>query len=196
MVSSARNAHWVDKEIRKLIVAMKELGGGGPRVEVTYGRLFSHTENSMEALSGTLKTARRQGVVSYEGEALFQGSHDHVVVTLLKEDIPDSDETTYTYQQVRQCSFSRRNKPSESLRDTQSNCYSCQKVVYPAEYVGAAGKAFHRQCFRCETCRGQLRADTFATVDGRFFCRPHYEQAYKKGGNYTTGFAAAGSSHA
>jgi hypothetical protein len=49
-----------------------------------------------QALSGTLKTARKTGVVEYarEIEVLFQGVHDGVAVTLLKDSIPDSNETT------------------------------------------------------------------------------------------------------
>ena len=55
------------------------------------------------------------------------------------------------------------------------------------EFVGAAGKAFHKQCFKCEVCKGQLRSDTFASVDGHFYCKPHYEQQYKVAGNYSSG---------
>ena len=51
---------------------------------------------SQQAISGTLRTARRHRVVAFQEdvEVLFQGTHDHVVITLLKADIPDSDETT------------------------------------------------------------------------------------------------------
>jgi formylmethanofuran dehydrogenase subunit E len=79
--------------------------------------------------------------------------------------------------------------PSLLLPDSQSKCHVCQRVVYAVEFVGASDKAFHKACFRCEVCHGQLRADTFATVDGRFFCKPHYEQAFKVAGNYSSGFA-------
>ena len=41
----------------------------------------------MQALSGTLKTARRLGVVAFDGEHLMQGRDDHVVITL----VDDSD---------------------------------------------------------------------------------------------------------
>lgn len=47
-----------------------------------------------QALSGTLGTARRQGVVAFEGETLFQGAHDAVLIKLLRTTIPDSNETT------------------------------------------------------------------------------------------------------
>ena len=39
----------------------------------------------MQALSGTLKTARRLGVVGFEGEHLMQGRDNHVLITLLDD---------------------------------------------------------------------------------------------------------------
>ena len=36
----------------------------------------------MEALVGTLRAARKQGKVAYDGEMLFQGVHDDVVITI------------------------------------------------------------------------------------------------------------------
>lgn len=39
----------------------------------------------MQALSGTLKTARRLGVVGFQGEHLMQGRDDHTVITLLDD---------------------------------------------------------------------------------------------------------------
>ena len=41
--------------------------------------------NLFEALVGTLKAAKRKGVVSYEGQMLLQGVSDKVVITLAPE---------------------------------------------------------------------------------------------------------------
>jgi hypothetical protein len=76
---------------------------------------------------------------------------------------------------------------------TNSKCAICQKTVYAMEFVGVSGKALHKNCFRCGACNCILRTDTYATVNDRFFCQPHYEQMFKRAGNYTSGFAAAGS---
>lgn len=50
-------ARWVDKEIRKLIKFIKECGqqdAATGKWTVKFGPLFSHTENTMEALSGAI----------------------------------------------------------------------------------------------------------------------------------------------
>lgn len=59
-------ADWADKEIRKLIAAIKECGeqNAEKKWAVAFGTLFSHTENTMEALAGTLKSAKQRGVVT------------------------------------------------------------------------------------------------------------------------------------
>ena len=186
-------ARWVDKEIRKLIGLVVEHGSGaeGSRV-ITYGELFKLAEDSMEALSGTLKTAKKQKVVKFEAEMLFQGQSDAVVITLLKDSIPDSDATTYTYKQVR--NVSRRIKPRKppttsgfggaSLANSNSKCHICTKTVYAMEFTGASGKAFHKNCFRCKVCNGKLKQDTYATVNDALYCKSHYDALFQKCGTY------------
>lgn len=89
-----------------------------------------------EALSGTLKTAKKHGVidslcdlpfcvmisgvqvVQFTGELLLQGVHDSVVVTLLKTSIPDSNADTYTYQQFRACSISVHKRKGKGFSKT------------------------------------------------------------------------------
>lgn len=83
---------WVDKEIRKLIAAIKSYGTeNAGKYTVTFGVLYEPTQNHFEALSGTLRTAKKHKVVSFEAEVLFKGTHDGVVITLLKEEHEDSD---------------------------------------------------------------------------------------------------------
>lgn len=60
--------------------------------------------------------------------------------------------------------------------------------MYPVEFLGAAGKAFHKTCFRCKVCSTMLRNDNFCTVNNLFYCKPHYDAAYMKGGDYSKGF--------
>jgi hypothetical protein len=40
---------------------------------------------TVEALVGTLRAARKQGKVEYEGEMLFQGVHDEVVIKVKEQ---------------------------------------------------------------------------------------------------------------
>eukprot|EP00056_Hartaetosiga_gracilis_P009153 m.131222 g.131222 ORF g.131222 m.131222 type:complete len:256 (-) comp13071_c0_seq3:506-1273(-) len=182
-------AKWVDKEIRKLMEAIEKYGkatGVGDQIAVTYGILFKHTQNVFEALSGTLRTAKKHKIVSFDSEVLFQGTHDHIVITLLTKEMPKSNINTYTYRQVRQCSSRRKLGKAfgeTSLQSTNSKCHICKKTVYPMEFVGASDLAFHKMCFKCVTCKRKLSPSEYSTVNNQFYCRVHYEQAFKaKGG--------------
>jgi hypothetical protein len=50
------------------------------------------------------------------------------------------------------------------------------------EYIGISGSGLHKSCFKCTVCKSQLRQDNYATMDERYFCKTHYEEAFKKGG--------------
>eukprot|EP01083_Nonionella_stella_P023143 63991_1 len=96
-LSSHRVQHaiaWGDKEIRKLIDALKEFGAKNEKgnFAVKYGHLFEETTNTFEALSGTLKVAKSRGVITFPDdiELFFQRVHDDVVIELLKLSISDS----------------------------------------------------------------------------------------------------------
>ncbi len=41
-------------------------------------------EQQLESLVGTMKAAKKRGLIAFEGQILLQGAHDHVVVTVLK----------------------------------------------------------------------------------------------------------------
>jgi hypothetical protein len=134
---------WTDKELRKLIAQIKELGTcENGQCTVAYGHLFVKTGNIFEALSGTLLTAKKQGVVTYEGQLLLQGAHDRVVVTLLKEEIADSTLETYmrkrpSGQAAAAAASAASHKGSafgaESMKNAMLPCYICSKTVYPME---------------------------------------------------------------
>lgn len=180
-------SRWVDKEIRKLINAIKSYGleKDDGKYQVTYGDLYEPTQNMFEALTGTLRTAKKHKVVAFEAEMLFKGTHDHVVITLLKESYEDSDITKYTYREVRQCSVRKQKGKgfgSSTLQTSNSKCHVCNRTVYPMEFVGASDKAFHKTCFRCHTCKTKLLPTSYATVGERFYCKTHYDQAFKAGG--------------
>lgn len=42
----------------------------------------------------------------------------------------------------------------QSLGDV---CHACKKRVFVVERLSAEGFHFHRECFRCHTCRAPLR---------------------------------------
>lgn len=52
---------------------------------MTFGVLFNDDRcaNIFEALVGTLRAAKKQKLIKYDGELLLQGVHDNVQITLL-----------------------------------------------------------------------------------------------------------------
>jgi hypothetical protein len=54
-------------------------------LQVTFGKLFDETQDIFEALGGTLKAAKKQGLISYTAMILLKGAHDKVPIILEKE---------------------------------------------------------------------------------------------------------------
>ncbi len=80
----------VEGEVRQLIVDVKRLGAPsaahGGKTTVKFGVLFDDEAVAQfyEALVGTLRSAKKRGVVQFEGQMLLKGAHDDVDVVLLK----------------------------------------------------------------------------------------------------------------
>ncbi|XP_059909310.1 actin-binding Rho-activating protein-like [Gadus macrocephalus] len=83
-----RDAHThVGREVEELCAAIRAIGrrgeeGGTGSVTVEFGRLFEHYVTISNKLVGVLLRARRQGLVHFDGEMLWQGQDDRVVITL------------------------------------------------------------------------------------------------------------------
>jgi len=75
-----------------------------------------------------------------------------------------------------------------SLTVKKETCSVCDKTVYPTEQLKADSKTYHKACFRCEHCQGTLKLGSFASMDGRLFCKPHFKQLFNSKGNYSEGF--------
>lgn len=79
-----RDAHThISREVRELREAIKRIGEPGKVVTVEFGKLFEHYVTISNKLVGILLRARKQGLVEFDGEMLWQGRDDHVVITLL-----------------------------------------------------------------------------------------------------------------
>ncbi|GAA5959452.1 hypothetical protein JCM8115_003713 [Rhodotorula mucilaginosa] len=79
-------------EVGVLCVAIKEHGTRNSqtgRYEAPYGVIFEKTAHLLEALNGTLRAAKRQKKVTFEGELLMMPKDANVPLVLL-EDSPDS----------------------------------------------------------------------------------------------------------
>ncbi|XP_053751909.1 LIM domain and actin-binding protein 1 isoform X5 [Panthera pardus] len=82
--------------------------------------------------------------------------------------------------------------PPKALKKFQApareTCVECQKTVYPMERLLANQQVFHISCFRCSYCNNKLSLGTYASLHGRIYCKPHFNQLFKAKGNYDEGF--------
>ncbi|XP_057190964.1 F-actin-monooxygenase mical2b isoform X4 [Triplophysa rosa] len=82
------------------------------------------------------------------------------------------------------------NRPKKSDSDTPASvrrefpqslgevCHACRKRVFAVERLSAEGFHFHRECFRCDTCRAPLcqGGHSFDTQEGKLYCKLHFAQ--------------------
>uniref|UniRef100_A0A6J0SRX1 Actin-binding Rho-activating protein n=1 Tax=Pogona vitticeps TaxID=103695 RepID=A0A6J0SRX1_9SAUR len=54
------------------------------KIQVTFGELFERYVRISDKVVGILMRARKHGMVDFEGEMLWQGRDDHVIISLLK----------------------------------------------------------------------------------------------------------------
>eukprot|EP00054_Salpingoeca_dolichothecata_P032059 m.265497 g.265497 ORF g.265497 m.265497 type:complete len:83 (-) comp29079_c0_seq1:114-362(-) len=80
----------VDHEIELLVKCLKRIGKAQDdgTVVTTFGEIFKDEilEQQLESLVGTMKAAKKRKIIEFEGQMLLQGAHDHVVVTLNKQE--------------------------------------------------------------------------------------------------------------
>ncbi|KAI9008522.1 pyridoxal phosphate-dependent transferase [Hyaloraphidium curvatum] len=74
----------VDREVESLLKHIERLGTPLPEggFEVAYGTLFRDQQvtDEFEALLGTLKSSKKRGLISFEGQLLLSPTHDHVKI--------------------------------------------------------------------------------------------------------------------
>ncbi|KAM4735093.1 actin-binding Rho-activating protein [Anableps anableps] len=85
----------IGREVQKLCEVIRNIGELKEKdvdghdshrkvITVEFGKLFEHYVTISNTLVGILLRARKQGLVDFEGEMLWQGKDDHVVITLLE----------------------------------------------------------------------------------------------------------------
>ncbi|KAJ1193534.1 hypothetical protein NDU88_002831 [Pleurodeles waltl] len=65
-----------------IISTMADPGANG-KIQVTFGELFDRYVRISDKVVGILMRARKHGLLHFEGEMLWQGRDDHVIITLL-----------------------------------------------------------------------------------------------------------------
>ncbi|XP_019606219.2 actin-binding Rho-activating protein [Rhinolophus sinicus] len=74
------------REIRDLCFVIRTMARHrrDGKIQVTFGDLFDRYVRISDKVVGILMRARKHGLVDFEGEMLWQGRDDHVVITLLE----------------------------------------------------------------------------------------------------------------
>lgn len=71
-------------------------------------------------------------------------------------------------------------------------CTVCNKTVYLAEKIVVEDKedrkTFHKTCLKCTHCKCGLTLGNYASMQGVFYCKPHFKQLFATKGNYDEGF--------
>lgn len=71
-------------------------------------------------------------------------------------------------------------------------CVACGHTVYATERAVvedlAEKKVYHKQCIRCQSCNKVLSVGQFSSLDGKFWCKPHFKQLFASKGNYDEPF--------
>nr|GMD05162.1 LIM domain-containing protein WLIM1-like [Ipomoea batatas] len=71
---------------------------------------------------------------------------------------------------------------------TTQKCCACDKTVYLVDRLAADKRIFHKACFRCYHCKGTLKLSNFNSFEGVLYCRPHYDQLFKRTGSLDKSF--------
>jgi len=75
--------------------------------------------------------------------------------------------------------------PVTSAFGGSPSCPRCDKVVYFAEQVKAAGRTWHKNCLRCTECSTLLNSSRITEKDGEVICRSCYSKLHGPiGGGY------------
>jgi len=67
-------------------------------------------------------------------------------------------------------------------------CDICEQTVYLIEKIVLEGKILHKSCLKCCHCGNTLSAGKYASLAGKYYCKPHFKQLFALKGNYSEGF--------
>ncbi|KAJ8453317.1 hypothetical protein Cgig2_008201 [Carnegiea gigantea] len=78
-----------------------------------------------------------------------------------------------------------------TITSTNPKCKACDKTVYLVDKLTADNKVYHKACFRCHHCNGTLKLSNYNSFEGVLYCRPHFDQLFKRTGSLDKSFEAA-----
>ncbi|XP_006870114.1 PREDICTED: LIM domain and actin-binding protein 1 isoform X2 [Chrysochloris asiatica] len=132
-------------------------------------------------------------VSAIENSLAFRSSpaEDDSCNSQVKSEIQQSALPKQLSPEARTSSLSESSPPKAAKKfqaPVRETCVECQKTVYPMERLLANQQVFHISCFRCSYCNNKLSLGTYASLHGRIYCKPHFNQLFKSKGNYDEGF--------
>ena len=71
---------------------------------------------------------------------------------------------------------------------TTQKCAVCDKTVYLVDRLEANKRIYHKACFRCHHCNRTLKLSNFNSFDGVVYCKPHFDQLFKRTGSLEKSF--------
>ncbi|KAJ0025106.1 hypothetical protein Pint_08638 [Pistacia integerrima] len=75
-----------------------------------------------------------------------------------------------------------------SFAGTTQKCMACDKTVYLVDKLTADNRVYHKACFRCHHCKGTLKLGNYNSFEGVLYCRPHFDQLFKRTGSLDKSF--------
>ncbi|XP_073105710.1 LIM domain-containing protein WLIM1 isoform X1 [Elaeis guineensis] len=75
-----------------------------------------------------------------------------------------------------------------AFQGTQTKCTACSKTVYLVDKLTADNRIYHKACFRCHHCQGTLKLGNYNSFEGVLYCRPHFDQLFKRTGSLDKSF--------
>ncbi|XP_058637184.1 F-actin-monooxygenase mical2b isoform X9 [Onychostoma macrolepis] len=120
-------------------------------------------------LEEPIRSINQNSSASSEGRELKENKVKFMATQLLAK----FEDSTASCSIRRQPSLKR--EFPQSLGDV---CHACKKRVFVVERLSAEGFHFHRECFRCHTCRAPLRqgGHSFDSEEGKLYCKLHFAQ--------------------
>jgi hypothetical protein len=67
---------------------------------------------------------------------------------------------------------------------SKEKCAKCQKIVYPDDRLSLDAVILHASCFKCEKCKCKLNPGSYAALEGVYYCKPHFKEAFTLKGRY------------
>ncbi|XP_020213430.1 LIM domain-containing protein WLIM1 [Cajanus cajan] len=71
---------------------------------------------------------------------------------------------------------------------TTQKCMACDKTVYLVDKLTADNRVYHKACFRCHHCKGTLKLSNYNSFEGVLYCKPHFDQLFKRTGSLDKSF--------